>query len=348
MSVVDLQELEEVKGLVLKGQQVGVLTFAEIATRSGDRPRRGRRRGAARLPREVRDRAGRGDRPRARRAGGARAGQARAPQGQGGDRSQAGHDDRLASAVPEGHRQGPAAHRPGGGRPRAADRARRPRREAEDGRVQPAARRLDREELPQPGPAVPRPDPGGHARSRPRGGEVRLPQGLQVLDLRDVVDPPGDRPRAGRQGAHDPDPGPRGREAQQDRPRRAQARHGARSRAHRRRRSPTSRASTPRRSTRSSAPRRRRSRSRSRSATRRSPSSASSSPTSGPSRRTSAPRRSSPRRRCARRWRTSPTASGACSSCATASAASTRARSTRSGGRSTSRASASARSRTSR
>src|ERR1700759_2730380 len=32
MSVVDLQELEEVKGLVVKGQQVGVLTFAEIAT----------------------------------------------------------------------------------------------------------------------------------------------------------------------------------------------------------------------------------------------------------------------------------------------------------------------------
>ena len=31
MSVVDLQELEEVKGLVLKGQQVGVLTFAEIS-----------------------------------------------------------------------------------------------------------------------------------------------------------------------------------------------------------------------------------------------------------------------------------------------------------------------------
>src|SRR5215207_662221 len=31
MSVVDLQELEEVKGLLLKGQQVGVLTFAEIA-----------------------------------------------------------------------------------------------------------------------------------------------------------------------------------------------------------------------------------------------------------------------------------------------------------------------------
>src|SRR4051794_15157220 len=32
MSVVDLQELEEVKGLLLKGQQLGVLTFGEIAT----------------------------------------------------------------------------------------------------------------------------------------------------------------------------------------------------------------------------------------------------------------------------------------------------------------------------
>ncbi|CAA9493336.1 MAG: RNA polymerase sigma factor RpoD, partial [uncultured Solirubrobacteraceae bacterium] len=78
----------------------------------------------------------------------------------------------------------------------------------------------------------PRPDPGGDARPRARGREVRLPQGLQVLDLRDVVDPPGDRPRAGRQGAHHPHPGPRGREAQQDRPRRAQAGHRAGSRAH--------------------------------------------------------------------------------------------------------------------
>src|SRR3982751_1099077 len=31
MSVVELQELEEIKGLVARGQQVGVLTFAEIA-----------------------------------------------------------------------------------------------------------------------------------------------------------------------------------------------------------------------------------------------------------------------------------------------------------------------------
>ena len=32
MSVVELQELEEIKGLMAKGQQVGVLTYAEIAT----------------------------------------------------------------------------------------------------------------------------------------------------------------------------------------------------------------------------------------------------------------------------------------------------------------------------
>ena len=31
MSVAELQELEEVKGLVTRGQQVGVLSYAEIA-----------------------------------------------------------------------------------------------------------------------------------------------------------------------------------------------------------------------------------------------------------------------------------------------------------------------------
>ncbi len=36
MSVVELQELEEVKGLIGKGQQVGVLTYAEIATATAD------------------------------------------------------------------------------------------------------------------------------------------------------------------------------------------------------------------------------------------------------------------------------------------------------------------------
>src|SRR6516225_10777225 len=32
MTVVELQELEEVKGLIAKGQRVGVLSYAEIAT----------------------------------------------------------------------------------------------------------------------------------------------------------------------------------------------------------------------------------------------------------------------------------------------------------------------------
>ncbi len=58
--------------------------------------------------------------------------------------------------------------------------------------------------------------------------KFRLPQGLQVLDVRHLVDPSGHRPRARRQGPHHPHPGPRRREAQQDRPRRAQARHRTR------------------------------------------------------------------------------------------------------------------------
>ena len=53
-------------------------------------------------------------------------------------------------------------------------------------------------------------------------------KGFNVLHIRDVVDPPGDRPRARRQGPHDPHSRPRRREAQQDRARRAQARHRAR------------------------------------------------------------------------------------------------------------------------
>jgi RNA polymerase sigma factor (sigma-70 family) len=102
----------------------------------------------------------------------------------------------------------------------------------------------------------------------------------------------------------------------------------------------------PTRSSRSSARHRRRSRLRSRSVMMRSQSSASSSPTNKPSLPTSVPWRSSPGRRCARRSRTSPTASGACSSCDTASAASLRAHSTRSGARFTSLASGSAESKT--
>ena len=53
-------------------------------------------------------------------------------------------------------------------------------------------------------------------------------KGFKFSTYADLVDPPGDRPRARRQGAHDPDPRPHRREAQQDRPRRAQAGHRAR------------------------------------------------------------------------------------------------------------------------
>src|SRR5262249_51356507 len=114
-----------------------------------------------------------------------------------GARPETGYDHGLAAVVPQGHRQSPPADRPGGGRTRQTDRARRPRREAENGRVEPPPGRLDREKLSEPGASLPRPDPGGHPRTGPRGGEVRLPQGVQVLHLRDLVDPAGDRPRPG-------------------------------------------------------------------------------------------------------------------------------------------------------
>ena len=74
-------------------------------------------------------------------------------------------------------------------------------------RGQPAPRRVDREEVPQPRPVVPRPDPGGQHRPDEGGREVRVPPRLQVLDLRDVVDSPGDHAFDRRPGAHDPHPG---------------------------------------------------------------------------------------------------------------------------------------------
>ena len=48
-------------------------------------------------------------------------------------------------------------------------------------------------------------------------------RGLQVLDLRDLVDPPGGAARRREQGAHDPDPGAHRRARAEDRPRRARA-----------------------------------------------------------------------------------------------------------------------------
>ena len=94
------------------------------------------------------------------------------------------------------------------------------RRQERADRGQPAARRVGRQALHGPRAEPARPDPGGQPRPDPRGREVRLPQGLQVLDLRDLVDPPGGLARDRRPGAHDPDPGPHGR---RDQPRHAHA-----------------------------------------------------------------------------------------------------------------------------
>ena len=175
-----------------------------------------------------------------------------------------------------------------GDRAGQADRARRHDRQAADGRGEPPPRRLDRQGLPGPRPQLPRPDPGGLARADPGGGEVRLPPRLQVLHLRDLVDPPGGHPGDRRQGADDPHPGAHGREAQPRRPRRAPARPAASAASRRRARSPRSCAGRCATSATSSGSPSCRSRWRSRSATRRSPSSATSSPTTpspSPSRR---------------------------------------------------------------
>ena len=136
--------------------------------------------------------------------------------------------DREPAAVPQRNRPLPAADRLRGGRSRQARRARRPRRQGADGQLEPSPGRLDRQALPRSRPAAARPDPGGHDRAQPRGREVRLAQGLQVLHLRDLVDPPV-LPAGGRQpGGHDPRPGARRRAAPEAPPRAAALRDVAR------------------------------------------------------------------------------------------------------------------------
>ena len=79
---------------------------------------------------------------------------------------------------------------------------------------QPPAGRLDRPQVrPQPD-ADAGPGPGGQHRPDPRGREVRLPQGLQVLHLRHLVGPPGDHPRHRAAGPRRPAPRARRRGAQ--------------------------------------------------------------------------------------------------------------------------------------
>ena len=115
-------------------------------------------------------------------------------------------DDRRAPALHERGRPVPAPDEGAGGRARQAHRARRPRGQGADDQLEPAAGHLDREALPGPRALAPRPRPGGDHRAHPRRREVRLAQGLQVLDVRDVVDPPGCPARRRQQVARDPSP----------------------------------------------------------------------------------------------------------------------------------------------
>ena len=135
--------------------------------------------------------------------------------------------DQAAHRGPRGERRAPAPHARSDHARRSAGRA----GEEGAGRSQPPPGRLDRQEVHQPRPAVPRPDPGRQHRPDEGGRQVRVPPRLQVLDLRDVVDPPGDHPRDRRPGAHHPHPGPHDRDDQQADSHLARAGAGARPRA---------------------------------------------------------------------------------------------------------------------
>jgi uncharacterized coiled-coil protein SlyX len=90
-------------------------------------------------------------------------------------------------------------------------------RQEGDGGSESAPRHLHRQEVHEPRPAVPRPDPGRQYRPDEGGRQVRVPAWLQVLDLCDVVDPAGDHPFYRRSGEDDPHSGAHDRDDQQDR-----------------------------------------------------------------------------------------------------------------------------------
>ena len=182
---------------------------------------------------------GRRDLPRARRAV-----DAPQPEGQGSPRA-ARWQPRAPgchAAGRGGARRGHRGDREGGAHelrgPVACSRAVRarggpvPSRQVRAHRGQPAPGGLDRQEVHEPRPAVPGPDPGGQHRPDEGGGEVRVAARLQVLDLRHLVDPPGHHPRHRRSGAHDPHPRAHDRDDQQARPHEPRAGAAAGPRAH--------------------------------------------------------------------------------------------------------------------
>ena len=176
--------------------------------------------------RELEKRGDRGDRRR-RRATASAAGAARSPLP-----AAVRVDDRRAAALPARGRPASAADAPPrrsrsrSGSSAATLRAKQRMIQSNLRLVVSIAKNYRNQGLP-----VPRPDPGGHARADPRRREVRLAPRLQVLDLRDLVDPPGGRARARRQGADDPHAGAHRRAAAQAEPGRAPALDRARPRA---------------------------------------------------------------------------------------------------------------------
>ncbi len=138
----------------------------------------------------------------------------RDPGAAGGDRPRRAHrgaEDQARSRRRRTSRSSAAPQLRGDPDRRAQGRA----RQGRAGRGEPAPGGLDRQEVHEPRPAVPRPDPGGQHRPDEGGRQVRVQARLQVLDLRDLVDPPGDHPGHRRSGAHHPHPGAHDRDDQQ-------------------------------------------------------------------------------------------------------------------------------------
>ena len=92
-------------------------------------------------------------------------------------------------------------------RPAGTARGRADRRQAAADRAEPAPGRVDGQALPESRAVAARPDPGREHRPDEGGRSLPAPPRPQVLDLRDVVDPPGHHPRDRRLRPHDPPAG---------------------------------------------------------------------------------------------------------------------------------------------
>ena len=95
----------------------------------------------------------------------------------------------------------------------AKGRARSASGQGEDGGGEPPPRHLDRQEIYQPRPAIPRSDPGRQHRPDEGGRQVRVSARLQVFDLRHLVDSAGGQALARRSVAYHPPPRAHGRHA---------------------------------------------------------------------------------------------------------------------------------------